>query len=267
MNNLFAILLLASVVCLAIGLIKPTVFSRVIKGGSARKKIGLVFGIATLAFFVLFGVTSGTDTKQESEKVANTGQSAVTKSATSPTASPAPINTATPAPTSTPANTPSPVPTATAKPPTPTPTPKAPTGLSRSDPIPKGASVKAGDGMILTVANVTRGAKAYSMVKDWNMFNDAPATGKEIVLVSVGVQFDGPADKSNKASGIFFRVVGNAGTIYDARWDVLNPEVDQELFGGGKTAGYISFDVPIDEQGLILMYSPTLKGTVYLSLE
>lgn len=73
MDNLFLLLFLASFVCLIIGLVKPTVFSRFIKGEITRKKIGLIFGIATVAFFVMFGMTTDTSKQTQSntnEKVA-----------------------------------------------------------------------------------------------------------------------------------------------------------------------------------------------------
>jgi hypothetical protein len=60
MDILFFLLSLTSLVCLIVGLVKPTAFSRFVKGKIARKKIGLIFGIATFAFFVLFGMTTNT---------------------------------------------------------------------------------------------------------------------------------------------------------------------------------------------------------------
>jgi colicin import membrane protein len=58
MENLFAFLILASLVCLIVGLIRPSVFSRFIKKGLTRKKIGLVFGGAFIVSFILFGITA-----------------------------------------------------------------------------------------------------------------------------------------------------------------------------------------------------------------
>lgn len=58
MNNVFSLLFLASFICLIVGLVKPTAFSRFIKGEITRKKIGLIFGISTFVFFVLSGVTA-----------------------------------------------------------------------------------------------------------------------------------------------------------------------------------------------------------------
>jgi len=77
MDNLFLLLFLVSLIALIVGLIKPTLFSRFIKGDLTRKKIGLIFGIATFVFFVLFGVTidsskteKATTNNQQSEQVA-----------------------------------------------------------------------------------------------------------------------------------------------------------------------------------------------------
>lgn len=73
MDDLFLLLFLASFGCLMIGLVKPTVFSRFIKGEITRKKIGLIFGAAIIAFFVMFGVTADTSDQIQSstnEKVA-----------------------------------------------------------------------------------------------------------------------------------------------------------------------------------------------------
>lgn len=66
MNNLFLLLFLASFICLIVGLIKPTAFSRFIKNVTTRKKIGLIFGIITLVLFILFVVTVNTNETKES---------------------------------------------------------------------------------------------------------------------------------------------------------------------------------------------------------
>lgn len=65
MDNLFLLLFLVSFISLIVGLIKPTVFSRFIKGELTRKRIAAIFGIATIAFFILFGMT--TDSSQNNQ--------------------------------------------------------------------------------------------------------------------------------------------------------------------------------------------------------
>lgn len=70
MDNLFLILFFVSFIALIIGLVRPTVFSRFIKGEISRKKIATIFGIATVASFVLFGIT--TDSSKNNNNEAST---------------------------------------------------------------------------------------------------------------------------------------------------------------------------------------------------
>lgn len=65
MDNLFLILFFVSFVALIVGLVKPASFSRFIKGEITRKKIGKIFGIATVVFFLLFSIT--TDSSKNSD--------------------------------------------------------------------------------------------------------------------------------------------------------------------------------------------------------
>jgi len=58
METLFLLLFFVSFIALIVGLVKPTVFSRFIKGEKTRKNIATIFGIATVASFVLLGVTA-----------------------------------------------------------------------------------------------------------------------------------------------------------------------------------------------------------------
>ena len=68
MDNLFLLIFFASIIALVVGLVKPAAFSRFIKGEITRKKIGTIFGIATVASFVLFAVT--TDSSKNNNEVA-----------------------------------------------------------------------------------------------------------------------------------------------------------------------------------------------------
>jgi len=67
MDNLFLLLFFVSLICLIIGIFRPTIFSRFIKGEITRKKIIKLFGIVTIASFILFGVT--TDTQQNNQSI------------------------------------------------------------------------------------------------------------------------------------------------------------------------------------------------------
>jgi len=67
MDTIFLLLFFVSFIALIVGLFKPTAFSRFIKGEMTRKKIVTIFGIATVASFVLFGITTDSSKNNNSE--------------------------------------------------------------------------------------------------------------------------------------------------------------------------------------------------------
>lgn len=135
MDNLFLILFFVSFIALIVGLVKPTAFSRFIKGEITRKKIATIFGIATVASFILFGIT--TDTSKNNQAV----QQPTTENteATTENDNPAPVvekteTAPTPAKTET-KTTPAPTPT-----PTPTPAPTSRETVSQRNAVAKAKS-------------------------------------------------------------------------------------------------------------------------------
>ncbi len=122
MDNLFLLIFFASIIALVVGLVKPTAFSRFIKGEITRKKIGTIFGIATVASFVLFAITTDSsknnnettqqpvveNTQAVTENKNDNPAPVVEKTKTTPAPAPAKTETkTTPAPTPTP--TPAPI--------------------------------------------------------------------------------------------------------------------------------------------------------------
>ncbi len=134
MDNLFLILFFASFIALIIGLVKPTIFSRFIKGEITRKKIATVFGIATVASFIFFGIT--TDSSKNNNEIAP--QTAVEKTQAvteNKNDNPAPVVEKT-----TPAPTPAKTETKTTPAPTPTPTPVSSETTSQKNAVRKAKS-------------------------------------------------------------------------------------------------------------------------------
>lgn len=81
--------MLGSFVCLLIGVIKPSVFSRLIKKEITRKKAVLIFGIAIIVFFILTGITAPKTeipqtVKEKGEIVATNPEKNTTETASSP---------------------------------------------------------------------------------------------------------------------------------------------------------------------------------------
>lgn len=77
MSVLFTLLMLASIVCLIIGLASPTTFSKVFKKNATRGKLALIFGGAFILFIILIGVTAP-PTKTDDKKTAITAEVAKT---------------------------------------------------------------------------------------------------------------------------------------------------------------------------------------------
>ncbi len=68
MGTLFSLLFFVSFVALIIGIVKPTTFSRFIKGEITRKKIATIFGIATVTLFILSNITTDRSKNNQAEQ-------------------------------------------------------------------------------------------------------------------------------------------------------------------------------------------------------
>lgn len=70
MSNLFLLLSIISIICLIVGLIKPSAFSRFVKIDTTKERVGLIFGLSTVVFFILFIILS--DNLKLQEQTINT---------------------------------------------------------------------------------------------------------------------------------------------------------------------------------------------------
>ena len=201
--------------------------------------------LIVLTFMVAGGLACGSDTPLT--PAGTTDVDAVTPAATQ---APMPIATATAVPTATATNTP--VPTATA-------TPVVPDGKSRTAPIPRGQSVTHDD-FKLTITDVsysTAGEGFFAELEEGHVW----------AYVSLRIESTGDPDKTYSYNTINFRMVGSRGVIYDD-W-VSTPRGDLgsgEVFGGGVVEGTVIRQVHKDDTDLVLIYSPTFRGSVYLAL-
>ena len=201
--------------------------------------------LIVLMFMVAGGLACGSDAPLT--PAGTTDVDAVTPAATQ---APMPIATATAVPTATATNTP--VPTATA-------TPVVPDGKSRTAPIPRGQSVTHDD-FKLTITDVsysTAGEGFFAELEEGHVW----------AYVSLRIESTGDPDKTYSYNTINFRMVGSRGVIYDD-W-VSTPRGDLgsgEVFGGGVVEGTVIRQVHKDDTDLVLIYSPTFRGSVYLAL-
>jgi hypothetical protein len=104
---------------------------------------------------------------------------------------------------------------------------------------------------------------AYGRIKEMNMFNSEPKPGEETVLVKLEVKLITSPTVKSTINLFWFKLVGEKGSVYEHRWDVLEPKVDREIFGGTAIQGYLSFNVARGEKGLVLIY----RDAWYLAAE
>ena len=68
MDNLFLLLFFISIISLVVGLVKPSIFSKFLKGRATRKGVAKIFGIGAVVFFILFAITTGKNTSPVENK-------------------------------------------------------------------------------------------------------------------------------------------------------------------------------------------------------
>jgi len=126
-------------------------------------------------------------------------------------------------------------------------------GTSRFNPLPLGKTLVV-DEWEISVIGIER--DAYGKLKDFNMFNSAPGPGEEAVLVKLNAKLIGSPEVKSSLNQWSFKLVGEKGSVYEHRVDVLEPAVyGREIFGGTAIQGYLSFNVASGEKGLVLIYN------------
>lgn len=146
----------------------------------------------------------------------------------------------------------------TAVPPTPEPTatpePVAQAeGAGRQNPAPLNTEFR-GDKWAFSITNVIRGAEANALIAEANMFNDAPAEGKEYVLVNVKVTNIATEDKAeNVMLATYIRLTGSRNVQYSTASVVAPTPLQGDVFPNGSVEGQIAFEVPTDETNLMFV--------------
>ena len=155
-------------------------------------------------------------------------------------------------------------------PPTPTPT-IMPTavpepGYVRSNPVPFGSNASpVVDDTAIYVLNVTRGWNQHKQVRS---YNDDPEDGYEYVLINVQIDNLGDPNSSKYFTESSFEVIGDLGVVYDGASVIIEDELRGEIYGSSTLRGNLIFEVPSDEEGLVLKYNAPCYGCpdLYFSL-
>lgn len=135
-----------------------------------------------------------------------------------------------------------------------------PDGRKRTEPLPRGYSITHDDFKvtILDVSYSTSGGGVLASLEENHVW----------AIVKLRLESVGDPNKSYSYSTSSFRMVGDMSTIYDD-W-VFAPDDDigtGEVFGGGVVEGNIIRQVHKDDTNLVLIFSPSFRGSRYLALE
>jgi hypothetical protein len=139
--------------------------------------------------------------------------------------------------------------------PSPDATPASGPGSSRGEAAPLGDNVRAGD-LEIRVLNVDDDADLSAISE----FETTPVAGKRAVLVRIeATHAGGGGDESINVSESDFKLTGSNNVLYDTFEDgcgFIEDDLDGEMFPGGRVEGYVCFQAPDTEDGLILVYTP-----------
>ena len=132
-------------------------------------------------------------------------------------------------------------------------------GLSRSDPAESGSLIVTEDWK-LQVKEVIRGAEAWALLSDENLYNDPPEEGMEYVMVRTWAQNINPDEEYQDIDSSYFDITGDLSTVYEHPF-VVEPEpvFGSELFPGGETEGWVVLQASEGETGLKLIFDPWMS--------
>lgn len=147
-------------------------------------------------------------------------------------------------------------------------------GTSRSEAVPRGDAVLTPDALEVTVTDVKD--DAWPLIETESVFNEPPAEGNRMVMITVSVSNLATDDQSQRISSGDFLLTGSNNSVYDqysqeTSCGQIPDEIQAELFPGGAATGTVCFQIPEEETGLVLIaelgFSFDQEGRRYLALE
>lgn len=135
-----------------------------------------------------------------------------------------------------------------------------PDGRERTEPLPRGYSITHDDFKVtvLDVSYSTSEEGIFASLEDDHVW----------AIVKLRLEAVGDPNKSYRYSTSNFRMVGDMSTIYDEWISVPDDDMGSgEVFGGGVVEGNVIRQVHKDDANLVLIFSPTFRGSRYLDLE
>lgn len=132
---------------------------------------------------------------------------------------------------------------------------------TRSNPLPFGETITVKENIYddsfnayesfleITLLESIRGAEAWTIIEQENMFNEPAADGFEYVLIKVKgfLKESTTDDDSLYFSNMGFNFVSNDGEVYEWVSAVVPNELSKELYNGGTGEGYIANQVKVGD--------------------
>ncbi len=105
------------------------------------------------------------------------------------------------------------------------------------------------------VVDMIRGDEAYDAIMEANQFNDPPRDGYEYLLLKIYVRNLDKVEEATSIDGSMFHVTGDNNVLYRYPYVVEPaPEMEARLYPGGEWTGWLSFEVAIGEENLLLAF-------------
>jgi len=144
-------------------------------------------------------------------------------------------------------------------------------GTSRDNPAPFGSSITV-HSITIKVDQTTRPANEF--LTSSNVFYLTPEPGNEYLLVELSITCNLPSnEKCSLIPPVEFQAVTSAGNVINVTPLIELSgqfEFGVELFGEASTTGKLLYEVPQDDENIILLYEPMLdiSGTkVFMALK
>ncbi|NUM48200.1 MAG: DUF4352 domain-containing protein [Anaerolineales bacterium] len=112
----------------------------------------------------------------------------------------------------------------------------------------------------VSVLEVVRGEPAWQAIQAANQFNEPPSEGMEYISIKLHVKSTYADSDEHSIGGADFALTGDQYIKYRGASVVEpDPSLDAQLFTGGETEGWISFQVKVGEGNLILIVDELLS--------
>lgn len=116
----------------------------------------------------------------------------------------------------------------------------------------------------IRVIETIRGAKAWDMIKEANMFNEEPKDGYEYIIAKVAFSaLSVQNDASVNASCYNFDFYSGNNEEYDSVYVTMDNTLNQNLYSGGNAEGYVVGMVKTDDKSPKLVYGLSLGTELY----